>query len=291
MIRYEITAAELNARIDKLAPSWRAAARRKTSAFQTAGEYKEKKGSWSEIKPVFMELQGGKCAYCERRAGTDEKSTIEHDVEHFRPKSAVKAWPPAGSKLSYGFETGPASQKGYFLLAYNPLNYIASCKKCNTPYKSNYFPIARSKRLLTETDFAKLAAEKPFLIYPISDIDDDPADLITFEGIVPSPRAPTGHAFRRARVTIDFFDLAAREELLRERAELVKTIYMAFRGLSSRDSTERSAATQTIRLIDSPRLPHRNCARAYYLLCKNDLDAARQHCNSAIKYLDSLGLG
>ena len=289
MIRYEITPAELNERIDRLAPNWRSNARRKTAGFRKAGEYAEKAGTWSQIKQVYIDLQGGKCGYCERRFGRDEKSRIEHDVEHFRPKGRIRKWPEGNSSRSYSFATGPEASKGYYLLAYNCLNYLAACKKCNSPYKSDFFPIAGARRSATTEDFSCLAAEFPLLIYPISNVDDDPEELITFLGMVPVPIAPQGQKHRRARVTIDFFDLDIREELLRDRAVLIKAIYIAFEDRSHPDPLRRKSAEQTLRQIDLPVLEHRNCARSFYHLCQQDIATARQHFEAAIEYLDSIG--
>jgi hypothetical protein len=285
VIRYAISTDDLLAEIDALKPRWRKNAAAKTERFRAAGRYTEKKGSWSEIKPVYIALQGGKCAYCERRFGTDARSAIEHDVEHFRPKSRVQRWP--SEPLTYSFGTGSASDKGYYLLAYNPLNYIAACKKCNSPFKSDYFPIASTRRTRTD-DVLALRKEKPFLVYPVSDIDDDPEDLISFVGLFPTPVKSRGYGNQRARVTIDFFALDDREELLRERADLIKAVFIAHESLNEADADLRAAAQQTIALLDNPRLPHRNCARAFHRLCQDDAAAAREQFRAAIAFLASL---
>jgi hypothetical protein len=290
MIRHPIARQELASRIDAQAKGWTAAARKKTEKFRAARKYSEKQGSWSKVKQVYIDLQFGKCAYCERKFGVDEKSRIEHDVEHFRPKSSIKAWPPKGGKLHYEFRTGTASTRGYYLLAYNPLNYMVSCKKCNSPYKSDHFPIAKTRRLNSD-DFAKLALEQPLLLYPISDVDEDPEALIAFEGILPVVKAASGHAGHRARVTIDFFALDTREELLRERALILKAIYVAWSDLEHADPLRRRDANQTIHQIDEPKLPHRNCARSFYRLCKDDPVSARDYYRACIEYLDSIGYG
>jgi len=289
MIRYAITLEELHRRIDRLAPKWRAIARRKCDEFRKARRYHETAGTWSQIKQVYIDLQGGKCGYCERSFGWDEKSRIEHDVEHFRPKSSVRKWPPRGQSRSYPFETGPESSGGYYLLAYNCLNYLAACKKCNSPYKSAYFPIGGARRVTDSEDFGEIAAEQPLLLYPISDLDEDPEELITFLGMLPVPAAGRGHRQRRARVTIDFFDLDIREELLRDRAILIKAIYIAFEDRQHSDPLRRRAAEQTLCQIELPMLEHRNCARSFYRLCQSDAAAARQHFEAVIAYLDSLG--
>jgi hypothetical protein len=46
--------------------------------------------------------------------------------------------------------------------------------------------------------------------------------------------APNTHAFRRAQVIIDFFELDTREHLLRERAERIQALWMALAMIRSR---------------------------------------------------------
>lgn len=290
MIRYQISRRTLEARINEISPAWLAAAKKKTAAFRKAGKYNEKTGTWSAIKQVYIDLQFGKCAYCERQFGSDDKSRIEHDVEHFRPKSAVKAWPSASGNLKYDFPTGGDSKTGYHLLAYNILNYMVACKKCNSPYKSDHFPIAGDKRVLNTDVLAKLARERPLLIYPISNVDQDPEKLISFEGVLPVPKATRGYSYRRARVTIDFFGLARREELLRERALMIKVLYVACEDVNHEDALRRRDARQTLDLVAMPGLPHRNCARAFCALYSRDPATARQYYEAAIDYLESLQL-
>ena len=51
--------------------------------------------NWSNIKYLFINIQHNKCAFCERKlAAREDGGAIEHDVEHFRPKNAIKAWKP-----------------------------------------------------------------------------------------------------------------------------------------------------------------------------------------------------
>ena len=121
MIRYPVTEAELEQRVDAAVASWRSRAATRTARFIAAGGYDESSSIWSEIKPVFMKLQNDKCAYCERQlASADSGGAVEHDLEHFRPKSSVVVWPD-GAGVS--FATGTASPAGYFWLAYHLLNY------------------------------------------------------------------------------------------------------------------------------------------------------------------------
>src|SRR5262249_1945903 len=141
----------------------------------------EFQNEWSDIKPAYIDLQFSKCGFCEKPL----EGKIEQDVEHFRPKGAVVAWPVpkalAAEIEAAGFPvTQPkAGTKGYKSLAYPPLNYVTACKTCNSIRKKNYFPIA-GRRRLGGRDPAALGDEQPYLMYPLSDIDVDPEDLIEF---------------------------------------------------------------------------------------------------------------
>lgn len=289
MIRYPISPAELEAAIEQEKRGWLTKAKHKTAAFRAAKKFNEteSKNSWGEIKPVFMRLQHNKCAFCDRLLSAGR---IEHDVEHFRPKSAVKPWPPKSKepKLPYKFSTGEATDPGYYLIAYNIFNYVTSCKMCNTTLKGNCFPIA-SKRAMDTDDFAQLRQELQFLIYPLGEIDDDPEELITYQGILPIPKHRRGHKHRRARVTIDFFELDMREDLLRLRAEVIQKLWLAFSTLQrSQISNEEFQLAQ--RIIDnarSPRTSQSACARAFYNLCLNDANLAQKFANEADDFLST----
>jgi 5-methylcytosine-specific restriction endonuclease McrA len=294
MIRHRFSRAKLERLIAKESPAWMADAKVKTAAFRALKKYVEKTGSWGKIKQVYMMLQHGKCAYCERKVGDDKESRIEHDVEHFRPKSKVRSWPAGkrATQLSYAFATGGASNVGYYLLAYNISNYAVTCKKCNTTYKSNYFPVAGAARCFKDDNPKSLAKEQPFLIYPLGDLDADPEDLITFQGLVAVPMADVGHDHDRARVTIDFFMLAVgRDELLRERAVLLKALYWAIDDLkTTRNPKRRAAARQTVRMALSRKNPHTNCLRSFFKLCRTDPQIADQYYDAIYEYLQRKGL-
>lgn len=197
MIRYNISEDELLERINAEKSGWLKRAKERTDKFVLAKQYNESSGIWREIKRVYMKLQHNKCAYCERRlADADNGGTIEHDVEHYRPKNTVPQWPSERiaeeRDLNFNFETGKELLKGYYWLAYHAFNYCTSCKKCNSPLKKNYFPIAGSRGNPVETPKELNDTEKPFLIYPIGDLDEDPEDLITFNGVSPIPKKKNG---------------------------------------------------------------------------------------------------
>lgn len=294
MIHYRFSRARLERLIAKESTTWMADAQAKTQAFRNLKRYKEKKGSWGSIKRAYMLLQYGKCAYCERKVGDDKESRVEHDVEHFRPKGKVRSWPTEkrAAQLAYPFTTGEAADNGYYLLAYNISNYAVTCKKCNTTYKSNYFPIAGAARCLDDDAPTALAQEQPFLIYPLGDLDARPEDLITFQGTIAVPVADAGHDHDRARVTIDFFKLAVgRDELLRERAVLLKALYWALDDLKeTRNPLRRAAARQTVRMALSRKNPHTNCLRSFFMLYRTDQKTADQCYGAIYEYLQKKGL-
>ena len=194
MIRYPITLAELEQLVDATDPRWRGKAKKRLARFKTDKKYNEKSGIWSDIKRIYVELQYRKCAYCEKQLEGPRYGLIEHDVEHFRPKSSVAAWPlgERAAKLKYRFATGGKSERGYYLLSYHLLNYCTACKSCNTPLKSNHFPVSRKRGPMDADAPEQLSGEGPLLIYPIGDIDSDPEDLITFQGVVAVPRVKSG---------------------------------------------------------------------------------------------------
>jgi hypothetical protein len=298
MIRYKVTKKNLEKLIEAESPKWLESASLKTAGFKKLKRYKEtgKKGAnWRSVVKVYMNIQRNKCAYCERKLEGGDAGTIEHDIEHFRPKSKVRGWPTAKLKkelqLDYKFTTGEASDVGYYLLPYNIFNYITSCKVCNTIFKSDYFPISGKKRLTDSDDFKKLKTEKPFLLYPLGSIDVDPQKVITFQGMIPIAVAAEGKAnYYRARVTIDFFRLGvAREDLIRERALVIKALYLAYQNRNSRNRVNREDALLTIDMALSDSAPHANCARSFYSTCRDDPPMARKYYDAAVAYLKSKG--
>ena len=213
--------------------------------------------------------------FCERQLAGGALGAIEHDLEHFRPKSRVRKWPAISSQPRIYFSTGEESPRGYYWLAYHPLNYGAACKVCNTMLKRDYFPIAGVRAEPTDS-FADLRTkEQPDLIYPIGDADGDPESLISFIGIVPVPVKKTGPRNRRARVTIAFFDLQKREELRRERSEQLVTLDNAFFKLNHGSIEEQEHTAMDIERLSSSSSRHASCVRAACKLYSRDVDSAR----------------
>src|SRR5438105_4680823 len=98
MIRYAIAPDTIESFVDAAVPGWRGRAEERTNAFIAARGYHEPPSPiWSEVKSVVMRLQRSKCAYCERQLAAPGGGEIEHDLEHFRPKSSVRRWPGGGA--------------------------------------------------------------------------------------------------------------------------------------------------------------------------------------------------
>ncbi len=277
MIRYSITEDDLRAKIEAEMPGWLGRAKGRTDGFIAAGEYDESSSIWSDIKKVYMRLQYDKCAYCERKlADENDGGTIEHDVEHYRPKNGVPEWPSNGEsevEISFNFSTGDELTNGYYWLAYEPLNYCTSCKKCNSGYKGNWFPVAGTRGQPADSPDTLNGTEQPFLPYPIGTLDDDPSELIAFDSIVPIPVKRNGPKWRRAKVTIAFFGLGTREELLRERAELLISLDDKMAIIDSNASAARKQnAKDDIARMQESKSPHANCIRSAIQAWRDDPD-------------------
>lgn len=295
MIRYAVSRAELLALIERERPGWLGRAAARTAGFRQAGKFSDKSPIWSEIKGVYIRLQGGgKCAFCERKLESEAYGRIEFDVEHFRPKSKVRAWnvPKALADLGVVAAAPPPGAKGYHLLAYAPFNYLVSCKPCNSTLKSDYFPVAGAYDTNGENPAALKSKEKPLLIYPLGTIDDDPERLIRFHGVSPQPvAARRSHKRSRALATIAFFrldDVVGRENLILERAHVIASLcgdleVLADGGSAARVERARAlAASRT-----SPYSPHTNCARSFQALFQSDRAAAEALANAAARFLAS----
>lgn len=272
MIRYaSATLANVCSLVDLENPAWRAKALTRTAAIVAAGSFTEGTPSWSDVKAVFMRLQSNKCAFCEFPLGGEFAGKATQDVEHFRPKNAVKAWPKKSKKVSYTFATG-GTGAGYHWLAYDLNNYAAACKACNTARKSNYFPIAGARGPTGATPADLNAVERPFLVFPLGDLDDDPEELITFEGLVALPvHNDESHACRRGRITIDFFALNQREELWEDRFRVIHALFDAVEVTKTSPNQDRvELAQRRIEDMISSAGPQASCARSFLRLLEAD---------------------
>lgn len=157
------------------------------------------------VKETLIELQRGKCCFCE--------SNVRHiaygDVEHFRPKAGYKQKPK--DKL-----TTP----GYYWLAYEWENLFFSCQLCNQLHKKNLFPLKNPKKR-AKSHREKISKEAPLFINP-SEID--PQGHISFRKEIPYPinDSPEGDA------TIKGFGLD-REPLNERRREKYRPIEIIYK--------------------------------------------------------------
>ena len=272
MIRYEATRNEIEALVDAEKASWRGRAADRTQDLITAGKFNESSSIWSEIKPAFMAIQHNKCVFCERVLESEQYGRIEHDLEHFRPKGRVTGWPPASGDLSFNFEMGAASDTGYFWLAYDLGNYATACKTCNSTLKSDAFPIAGGRGVANASVEDLLADEKPYLCYPIGDSDEDPEELIDFDGVVARPRRSRGLRWRRAKVIIAFFRLN-RESLVIERAQQLTLIGYPLRDIE--DGVDVAWNEELVEGAIQVNQPHAACKRAFLRLWDDDRNRAK----------------
>lgn len=293
MIRHHITQADWQQAIDDISSTWMSRAGDRTADYLAANRFVKNPPStiWSEIKRVYMDLQGFKCGFCERKLEQSEFGNVEHDVEHFRPKGIVTDWPPASAPErgdGIDFTLGTAADPGYFLLAHHPENYLISCKTCNSSLKGNGFPVDGDRDIALAEP--RHTAELPYLVYPLgtSSLDDDPEALIAFEGIVPVPAAASGRRRRRGQVIINFFQLAEREGLLEERSIVIMTLSLALASLDHPDALTQTIAQQTVARLTSNSSAHTNCARCFHHLWLTNRADAAQFSQLALDHIVSL---
>lgn len=243
---------------------------------------------WGEVKGAFMALQENKCAYCEQPMPQGSKSSIAYDVEHYRPKSSTKAWPDAKTRqrLAIGYDVGQGRARGYPELAHHPCNYAVACKVCNSPYKSDCFPIL-GKADEDEFDVAALkAAERPALPLPLGTWGEDPGSFLTFEGFIALPASPDPALRRRAEIVIDFFELNRRADLLLGRATAITLLYQQLKEVQkpelAADAVEAQAWVDAC-LVDGA--PFSGAARAFHRTYKADPSKAVDIVRLANRYL------
>lgn len=237
MIAYPITTAELVAAIERESPKWLSKAHKDTLAARATQRYDSRKNYWGDIKQAFISVQCSKCAYCEKPMAEGEKSNIDYDVEHHRPKSRCRPWPDAKTKhrLKIDYVLNNGRNRGYPELAFHPYNYIVACKVCNSPYKSDYFPLIGRPHESSFDPIELNQMEEPVIPMPLGDWGEDPADFLDFEGFVAVAKSGDLKRKKRAEAFIDFFELNRRPDLLVGRAVLVLLCYYALREVKEPD--------------------------------------------------------
>ncbi|MBT9555177.1 MAG: hypothetical protein IV100_04065 [Myxococcales bacterium] len=277
MRRVAVSLSDLDAAIDAESQGWLTRPNRK----------------WSEIKVVYLRLQGWKCLFCESALPeVDHDSAalvaVAIDIDHFRPKNKCTIWPgrrPASVEtntmtvLAKGLRSGPAG--GYPQLALDRLNYAVACKPCNSSFKGTYFPILGTPDATGSTDIAYLnQMEQPALLFPFGPHGDDPAQFLQFMGpLVTARNSIDDAAGTRAQVTIDLFELDTRESLLGERMALIERLWPALE--------RRDEALVAGLCADTSRSGHIECQRAYVALYGQDRESARLLYEAALTYTRS----
>jgi len=240
------------------------------------------KSIWSEVKPVFMKIQHGKCAFCESLLGKQIAfDLINQDVEHFRPKNGVEAWPTEKLKDKLKLPTDlPESKhnaRGYTFLAYHELNYSVACKTCNSTLKANHFPTIKKPNSSGKNPCLLNTKEQPYLVNPVGDYDVKPEDLIGFLGLIPVPLTADPALNSRARVIIAFFGLSIREDLLYGRALLLDQIGDKFKLLHGAASkAEKDLLNKEIDELCAAHTPHANCAGSFARLWRTKPAKAKE---------------
>ncbi len=282
MIQYpDATPARILADVNAHDVGWVARAQAETERLIEAGAFRrplpqdappgtkpsEPPSLWSDIKVVYMRLQRFKCVFCER-ALSHEDGKIEHDVEHYRPKNAVKAWRAPRGHFAIPHQGGGAADTGYYWLAYELGNYAAACKPCNSTLKASYFPIAGS-RGASASDIDTLDDdEAPYLIFPMR---EDPSALITFKGPLAIPRSTGAHERLRASTTITLFKLNSRPDLIEDRSRLIRSLASQLELVANgRTQIIRTRALHAIADLTGIHAPHSACGKAFLELTRTD---------------------
>ncbi len=284
MIRIRVQETELRQEITDLVPDWLVRTEARTRTLLAEGAYREEfepdedRISWSEIKPVYRRLQGDKCIYCEKPLEAPEHDydpigAVEQDIEHYRPKAKTIRWRRRSKypDQTVTFPTTTGRTEGYFWLAFEPMNYCASCKVCNSTLKGNRFPILGTPGDPLDDPAVLQAAERPLLFYPLSDIDEEPADHLTFTGYLVAPR-PGIADDRRAKANIAFFLLNQRPLLQKGRAS---EILLAWTLLEEEQDGDATATARLDRMIEDDQRPYAACSRAFVALARANPATAR----------------
>lgn len=126
---------------------------------------------WQRHKALFAAAQHSKCAFCDRRATTDDPH-----VDHFRPKSEL--WELSEDPGDRGLEIhdglpnirgrrAARKTRGYYWLAHEWTNYLLICGTCNSKWKQCYFPVISRERQWPPAPDEPL--EPPLLLNPFDD--------------------------------------------------------------------------------------------------------------------------
>ncbi|MFA0142619.1 hypothetical protein AB4430_12710 [Vibrio kanaloae] len=146
------------------------------NAQDKSAEFKRLGSKWSPFKDNFINQFGDKCWYSEVK-----RSNTDFNVDHFRPKGAVKRTKGAYATRVFGGK--PQKHSGYWWLAFEPKNYRYSCQYANQPRdnggKHDYFPLQNeTARVWGRCSLTNHNVEAPVLIDPCVLAD---VQLLSFE--------------------------------------------------------------------------------------------------------------
>lgn len=229
---------------------WEAEAAAAKAAVESADEetrtgvIKTHQEIWKKLKPGLAKLSKDKCWYSEaKQVGTDR------DVDHYRPKNAVKG----------------TDHPGYWWLAFDKTNYRYSCIFCNRRRtdeetgekggKHDFFPLSNEsvRAYAPEHD---LDLEQPLLLDPCK--AGDPQLLAFAENGEALPRYSEEfrpRAYERARRSIEIYHLnhsdfvAARLELKGHLEELIKRAERFWKRLDEGNADMDAAYSNAMRDI------------------------------------------
>lgn len=265
--------------IAAISSTWLRRAEEYTHANRSAGRAVSNVRLWSEIKPIFVTHQHRKCAYCERQLGS---GGIEWDVEHFRPQKRVDVWRPSSGA---SIDTGHSDDRGYYLLAFEPRNYLACCKPCNSEHKRTRFPVAGERALRAE-GLDDTRAEQALLVNPLDPAEAPPEGLIGFHAISPIALGSSRARRLRASATIEILGLA-RADLDLERAEKVSAVWFVLKSQDDPDREVRDFAAAVLASMQEPWSPMSSCVQSFVRFYERDRDAAREIAMLADRYVKS----
>ena len=169
---------------------------------------------WGLLKQHLFDLSGGRCAYCEAK--------VQHvdygDVEHYRPKSAVKEDP---------------THPGYYWLAYETTNLLPSCGLCNkAPGKLDQFPVQGTRVIAPHLP---LQNERPLLFNPYQ---EDPRAHLRF--------LANGDVVKRSEQGERMIAICRLRRLREERRELMEKLETDLKVLRIQPSGNLSTAVTSL---------------------------------------------
>ena len=193
-----------------------------------------------DVRGALYAMHGWVCAYCQDELTHSDRG----DVEHFRPKSL-----DAGGELQV-----------YWWLAYAFDNYFLACRRCNSPCKSNRFPLAPASLHVRHADRAQLGSEARLLVDPVADPVEQWIRVVWFEDD-DAPELTLGEGLRvgsiehaRTTETIAFFKLSTDPHLVYRRNQRIEEACKCYRNY--RDGVAADENREELQRLASRFRPH-----------------------------------